>query len=286
MNDVNRTEQANRLIEAASNDLTAIRERKPLIHHITNFVVMNETANATLCIGALPVMAHAKEEVAEMVTVAGALLLNIGTLTSELVDSMIIAGKKANELGVPVVFDPVGVGATSLRTAACRRIMSEIELSYIRGNNAEIGILAGAGGEIKGVEAVGKNDDIQEVAKAFASESRAIVSVTGPIDIVTDGANIALISNGNYMMGTVTGTGCISTTITAAFAAVQKPVKDGERYDLFAAATGALIAYGIAGENAAAPYADKPGMFHSALYDAIYALSPADIEMGAKVEIV
>jgi hydroxyethylthiazole kinase len=222
-------------------------------------------------------MAHAKEEVEEMVSVAGALVLNIGTLTPELVESMILAGKRANELGIPVVFDPVGAGATSLRTQACKKIMSNVELAVIRGNSAEIGILAGAGGMIKGVEAVGDSGNIQEIAREFASATGAVVSVTGPTDIITNGSEIALVSNGHAMMATVTGTGCISTTITAAFAAIQP--------DAFIAATGALIAYDIAGELAALNNEGKPGSFHSALYDKLFALTPEVVEKKARVEI-
>jgi len=265
------------LINEIAGDLKKIRDNKPLVHHITNFVVMNETANATLCIGALPVMAHAKEEVEEMAGFAGALLLNIGTLTPELVESMIIAGKKANELGIPIVFDPVGAGATRLRTDASNRIIRELDIAIIRGNSAEIGILAGAGGEIKGVEAVGKSDRMIDVAREFAAQGNFVISVTGPQDIVTDGERTALVSNGDPVMSTVTGTGCMSTTITAAFAAVQE--------DYFKAATGALIAFGIAGENAAALAGAKPGMFHAMLYDALYELSEDEIVRGAKVEI-
>lgn len=265
------------LINEIASDLQKIRDNKPLVHHITNFVVMNETANATLCIGALPVMAHAKEEVQEMASFAGALLLNIGTLTPELVDSMILAGKKANELGVPVVFDPVGAGATKLRTDASNRIIEELDIAIIRGNSAEIGILAGAGGEIKGVEAIGKSDGMIDIARDFAAKGNFVISVTGPQDIVTDGDRVALVSNGDPVMATVTGTGCMSTTITAAFAAVQK--------DYFKAATGALVAFGIAGENAAALSGEKPGTFHATLYDALYQLSQDIILRGAKVEI-
>ncbi|HEY3373986.1 MAG TPA: hydroxyethylthiazole kinase [Candidatus Aquicultor sp.] len=268
----------NPVVNAIASDLSKIRENKPLIHHITNFVVMNETANATLCIGALPVMAHAKEEVEEMVCFASALLLNIGTLTPELIDSMVLAGKKANELGVPIVFDPVGAGATALRTDACKRILNELDIAIIRGNSAEIGILAGAGGEIKGVEAIGTINGMAEIAQAFAAANNFTVSVTGATDIVTDGMRVALIKNGDPIMATVTGTGCISTTITAAFAAVQN--------DTFLAATGALVAYGIAGENAARVSGEKPGTFHACLYDALYELSPEDIIRGAKVEVI
>jgi hydroxyethylthiazole kinase len=223
-------------------------------------------------------MAHAKEEVEEMVAVAGALVLNIGTLTPELVESMILAGKKANELDIPIVFDPVGAGATSLRTQACKKIMSDVKLAIIRGNSAEIGILAGAGGMIKGVEAVGDSGNIREISEGFASSTGSVVSVTGPTDIITNGTKTALVSNGHAMMATVTGTGCISTTITAAFAAV--------RSDAFIAAAGALIAYGIAGELAAVKNEGKPGSFHVALYDELFALTPEVVERIARVELV
>jgi hydroxyethylthiazole kinase len=222
-------------------------------------------------------MAHAKEEVEEMVSVAGALVLNIGTLTPELVESMILAGKKANELSIPVIFDPVGAGATTLRTQACKKIMSDVNLAVIRGNSAEIGILAGAGGMIKGVEAVGDSGNIRETAREFASSTGAVVSVTGPTDIITNGSEIALVSNGHAMMATVTGTGCISTTITAAFAAVQS--------DAFIAAAGALIAYDIAGELAALKNEGKPGSFHAALYDELFTITPELVAKKARVEI-
>lgn len=265
-------------IREIADDLLKIKENKPLVHHITNFVVMNETANATLCIGALPVMAHAREEVSEMVAFAGALLLNIGTLTPELIDSMILAGKRANELEIPVVLDPVGAGATKLRTESTKRIMDEVKLSIIRGNGAEVGIIAGAGGEIKGVESVGKSEQMIEVARELASREGIVVSVTGPEDIITDGERVALVRNGDPMMATVTGTGCISTTMVAAFAAVQK--------DYFKAASGALVAYGIAGEKAVAFSGERPGTFHAALYDSIYSLTSDDILRGAKIELI
>lgn len=265
------------LVKEIAGDLGRLRDAKPLVHHITNFVVMNETANATLCIGALPVMAHAREEVEEMVGIAGALLLNIGTLTPELVDTMVIAGKKANELGVPVVFDPVGAGATTLRTESSKRILSEVKISIIRGNSGEISILAGAGGEVRGVEAVGKSDRMVDVAREFAARENCVVSVTGVEDIVTDGERVALIANGDPMMATITGTGCMSTTITAAFAAIQK--------DYFNAAAGALVAFGIAGERAAAASGAKPGTFHSALYDALYSITQDDVIRGARIEL-
>ncbi|HEX21676.1 MAG TPA: hydroxyethylthiazole kinase, partial [Actinobacteria bacterium] len=156
--------------EEIAADLAKIRATKPLLHHITNMVVMNETANATLCLGALPVMAHAREEVEEMVGFAGTLILNIGTLYPELVESMIAAGKKANELNVPVIFDPVGVGATKLRTDSAKKIISEVNISVVRGNAAEVSILGGFEGKIKGVESIGGYSNLINVAKEFANQ--------------------------------------------------------------------------------------------------------------------
>jgi len=262
------------IIKEFAEDFKKIKEERPLIHQITNFVVQNETANMTLCLGALPVMAWEEEEVAEMVTHAGALLLNVGNIGWA--GAMITAGKRANELGIPVVLDPVGAGATAPRTDAIKRIISEVKIAIIRGNSAEIGILAGAGGEIKGVEAVGDNEGILEAAREFAAKKDFVVSVTGPEDTVTDGERVALIKNGHPMMATVTGTGCMSTTVTASFAAVQR--------DYFKAAAGALVAYGIAGEKAAAISGEKPGTFHAALYDSVYSLTKDDILGGVKVE--
>ncbi|MDO9536858.1 MAG: hydroxyethylthiazole kinase, partial [Thermoplasmata archaeon] len=136
------------MLKQISSDLTLLREKKPLIHSITNLVVMNETANAILCLGALPIMAHAKEEVEEMVGITGALVLNIGTLTPDWIDSMILAGKRANELGTPVILDPVGAGATKLRTESSKRILKEVKVDIVRGNAGEIAVLAGIAAEV------------------------------------------------------------------------------------------------------------------------------------------
>jgi len=266
------------LNEIFAKDLEEIRQKKPLIHHITNFVVMNETANITLCLGALPVMAHAKEEVEEMVSVAGALLLNIGTLTPELVESMIVAAQKANELNIPVILDPVGAGATGLRTDSARRIINETKVSIIRGNGAEISILAGTGGEIRGVESINSGENMTEVAKKYAAKEQCVITITGKEDIVSDGERVAVIKNGHPMLATVTGTGCMSSTIVAGFAAVQE--------DKFLGAIGGLVAFGLAGEKAAENSGNNPGTFHVCLYDRLAALTCNDIIAGAKVEIV
>ena len=167
----------------AGHDLAAIRERKPLVHQITNFVVMNETANATLALGALPVMAHAVQEVAEMASVASALVLNIGTLSDEWVEAMLLAGHAANRAGVPVVLDPVGAGATAYRTETARHLLEDLDVAVVRGNSAEIAILAGHAAEIRGVEAVGSASG-PELAQEAARALGCVAAVTGPVDVL------------------------------------------------------------------------------------------------------
>jgi hydroxyethylthiazole kinase len=256
-------------------DLAAIRERKPLVHQITNYVVMNETANATLALGALPVMAHALEEVEEMASIAGALVLNIGTLSGHWIEAMVLAAKAADAAGVPVVLDPVGAGATRLRTETARRILGEVEIAVVRGNAAEVATLAGREAEIRGVESIGAAGSRAELAEAASAELGCVVSVTGPVDHVSDGERTIAIANGDALLGTVTGTGCMSTAMTGCFLAVaSSPLQ---------AAAEALVAFGVAGEDAAVG-AKGPGSFHVALYDALYNLDPSTLDSRAKVE--
>ena len=259
----------------AGADLAAIRERKPLVHQITNYVVMNETANATLSLGALPVMAHALEEVEEMASVAGALVLNIGTLSDHWIEAMLLAAKSANAADVPVVLDPVGAGATRLRTETAKRILDEAEVAVVRGNAAEVATLAGREAEIRGVESIGAADSGADLAKAAASALGCVASVTGPVDHVSDGARTIAVANGDALLGTVSGTGCMSTAITGCFLAVAATPLE--------AAAEALVAFGVAGEDAAVG-ARGPGSFHVALYDALYNLDPATLDSRAKVE--
>ena len=225
--------------------LAVVRERKPLVHSITNYVVMNETANAVLALGALPVMAHAQEEVAEMVALAGALVLNIGTLSEPWIEAMLIAGRAANERGVPVVLDPVGAGATAYRTANGRRRLDEQDVTVHRGNAREGATLG------------------------------LVASVTGPVDYVSDGERAAAVGNGHPLLASITGTGCMATALTGCFLAGKE--------DAFEAAVEALVAFGVAGEDAAVG-AMGPGSFHVALYDALAGLDPGTLTRRAKVE--
>jgi len=256
-------------------DLRAIRKRKPLVHQITNYVVMNETANATLALGALPVMAHALQEVEEMASAASALVLNIGTLSDDWVEAMLLAGRAANRAGAPLVLDPVGAGATRYRTETSRRLLRDLDVAVVRGNSAEIATLAGRAAEIRGVEAVGAAGG-PELARDAARALGCVAAVTGPVDHVSDGEQTISVSNGHELLGTVTGTGCMSTAITGCFLAVRPD-------DPLEAAAEALVAFGVAGEEAAKK-AKGPGSFHVALYDALYGLDPDKLDKQAKIE--
>ena len=255
--------------------LKRLRETKPLVHQITNYVVMNETANATLALGALPVMAHAREEVEEMVALAGALVLNIGTLSPHWVEAMVVAGRAANERGVPVVLDPVGAGATTYRTETARYLLDEVQVAVLRGNAGEVATLVGVAAEVRGVESVAAGDDAAGLARAAGAQLGLVASVTGPVDHVSDGETVVSIANGDPWLAAITGTGCISSALTGCFLAVNRdrPLE---------AAAEALVALGVAGEDAAR-HARGPGSFHVALYDSLAALDPATIDARAHI---
>lgn len=260
----------------AALNLTAVRERRPLVHNITNMVVMNLTANALLALGASPVMAHALEEVEEMVSLAGALVLNIGTLTTDSVAAMIAAGRRAAAAGRPVILDPVGAGATVFRTASARKILSETRISVLRGNASEILSLGDAAAGTKGVDSVHAVDEAARSAGALAVRLGTTLAITGPVDLVTDGRRVLRISNGHPLMARVTGTGCTATAIIGAFLAVDPDA-------VSAAATG-LAFFGLAGELAAREAA-APGSFMVKMLDALYSLTPEQVEEGARIAV-
>jgi hydroxyethylthiazole kinase len=255
--------------------LRELRERKPLVHQITNYVVMNETANATLALGALPVMAHACEEVEEMVALAGALVLNIGTLSPHWVDAMLLAGKAANERGIPVVLDPVGAGATRYRTETALRLLDEVKVAVLRGNQGEVATLVGVEAEVRGVESIGAGSEPVYLARTAARNLELVAAVTGPVDHVSDGDRVLAVANGHELLAAVTGTGCMSSAITGCFLAVA-----GD-WPLDAAAA-ALAAFGVAGEDASRE-AKGPGSFHVGLYDALAGLEPVTLDARARI---
>jgi hydroxyethylthiazole kinase len=255
--------------------LHELRERKPLVHQITNYVVMNETANATLALGALPVMAHAPEEVEEMVGLASALVLNIGTLSEHWIEAMLLAGRTATERGIPVALDPVGAGATAYRTETARRILDEVGVTVLRGNAGEVATLVGADAEVRGVESMAVGLEPAELAREAAGQLGLVASVTGPVDHVSDGGRTLVVANGDPLLASVTGTGCISSALTGCFLAA-KPEEPLE------AAAEALAALGVAAEDAAAG-AGGPGTFHARLYDALAALDPDTLDGQARI---
>lgn len=262
------------LAAQAAENLKKIRETKPLVHNVTNFVVMNFTANVLLAAGASPVMAHAENEVEEMVSFAKALVLNIGTLDDAWIASMVKAGKKATELGVPIVLDPVGAGATKLRTEAAKRILAETRVALVRGNASEILALGGGAAKTKGVDAADSVEAAAERATGLARELGVPVAITGPVDFITDGQRVLRVANGHPLMGCVTGTGCGATAIIGAFAGVDP--------DPVSAAATALAYYGLAGEYAA-DGAAGPGSFMIRFLDALHALTSEEILHGGNI---
>ena len=255
--------------------LRRLRERRPLVHQITNYVVMNETANATLALGALPVMAHAREEVEEMAGLASALVLNIGTLSPSWVEAMLLAGRAASERGIPVVLDPVGAGATRYRTETARRILQEVRVTVLRGNAGEVATLVGAEAEVRGVESIAAGLEPHELAREAAQRLGLVASVTGPVDHVSDGERSLAVANGHSLLAAVTGTGCIASALTGCFLAAKADAP-------LEAAAEALAALGVAAEDAAGGAAG-PGTFHARLYDALAGLAPDTLDERARI---
>ena len=256
--------------------LTLVRMKRPLVHHITNYVTVNDCANITIAAGAAPVMADALEEVCEMVTCAGALVLNIGTLNKSQIESMLLAGGMANDRQIPVILDPVGAGATCFRTKSAQSLLDELKITVLKGNAGEIGTLAGAEAQVKGVDSHGVTGDIEKIAHNYAKRAGMTLVVSGATDIVTDGRRILLVENGHPMMGGISGTGCMAASVIGAYVSVTD--------DPVIASSAALAAFGLAGEKAAA-WARGPGSFRTALFDEMAALKPGDLLSGSRVRV-
>lgn len=257
-------------------DLERIRTEKPLVHHLTNFVAMNDSANITLAIGASPVMSHAHEEVQEMVAAASALLINIGTLDEYWIKSMLLAGKKANELNIPVLLDPVGAGATKLRSDAARNLMNEVNFTIIKGNYGEILSLAGGEGVVKGVDSASRDFD-PELLRDFAERTNCVAVATGKYDYFSDGKSVFRLENGHELLASITASGCMLGSVIASFMAVQSDA-------LLAAIQGAAC-YAIAGELAAAKSTGM-GSFRANLMDEVAALDAETVLERMRLEEV
>lgn len=254
--------------------LRKLGEERPLVHHVTNYVTVNLVANVTLSTGALPVMAHAVDEVAEMSAAASALVINIGTLDSSQIESALVAGESANENGRPIILDPVGAGATTLRTQTAERLLTELEISAVCGNAGEIATLAGLSAEVRGVESLA--GDAEEATVQAARTLGLTVSATGETDYVSDGTRTLAVENGHPLMGRIVGSGCASTAVVGCFAAVG-----GGDVETVA---GALAYFGRSGE-VAAERADGPGTFEPRLLDALAGLAgdPSGLEDAVRV---
>ena len=254
--------------------LEKVRAKKPLVHHLTNWVTVYDCAQITRAVGALPVMAHAPEEVEEMVSLAGALVLNIGTLTTDFIESMVLAGKKANDLGIPVILDVVGAGATQLRTKKSFELLDKVKFRAIKGNSSEIGTLAGVKALTRGVEAESVEGSLKDLAEKLANQRKCAAIVTGAEDIISANGKTVAVKNGHELMGKVVGTGCMAASVLGAFNAVEE--------DALEASASALACFGVAGELAAMK-AREPMKFKTELMDSLYSLS-ADDSKRAKIE--
>lgn len=241
----------------------SIREKAPVVHSITNYVVMNNTANALLAIGASPVMAHAEEEMEEMVGIASALVINIGTLSERWVRSMFLATEAARRKGIPIVFDPVGVGATSYRTGVARELIEAVPPEIIRGNASEIMALLDAGGKTRGVDSSAASEDAVTIGRQLHAQSGSVVCISGATDYIIGAAGVIMNKTGHPMMTRVTGLGCTASALCGAFAAVSA--------DPFEAAAEAMAVMGIAGEIAASR-SQGPGTLQVHFIDALYNL--------------
>ncbi len=262
-------------IQALANALTLLRETAPVVHAITNWVTAGDVANALHAVGARPVMAFAPEEVKEIVSGSDALVLNLGTPDPIRVKAMLLAGSHASTLGKPIVFDPVGVGGSRFRMEAATSLLSEVRVTVIRGNKAEIGAIAGMGGKLRGIDAACGPSDLSSAARALSQKTGAVVAVTGPEDLIVKDERNVLVENGHPIMAKVTGTGCILSAIIGAFAAAES--------DPLIAAVGAIAFFGVAGEIAALR-AQGPGTFRPALLDVLSELSPEDLIANARLK--
>ena len=264
-----------------------VRQKSPLIHNITNYVTVNDCANMLLACGGSPIMADDPEDAVEITAICGGLNLNIGTLNRRTIPAMLSAGRRANELGHPVVLDPVGAGASTLRTDTARSLLEKVRFAVIRSNISEIKTLALGSGTTKGVDAdvadrvTEENlDEAVAFAKGFARHTGSVIAITGAIDIVTDGERAFCIRNGRPEMSAITGTGCQLSALTAAFVTANpdRPLE---------AAAAAVCAMGLCGEIAYARMTELDGnsSYRNYIIDAMYRLTPAELERGARYEV-
>lgn len=255
--------------------LERVRKEKPVVHHLTNWVTIYDCAQIVKSLGASPVMAHAKEEAADMAGIASALVLNIGTLTPEFVDAMKVAAQSANKKGIPVVLDVCGAGATPLRDKKCSELLTEVKIDIIKGNASEIARVSGEDVRTKGVDSGEVTSDIRDIVKRSAKKFNSTVVITGKEDYVADPKTVYKIKNGHQMMTYVVGTGCMAASVIGAFAAVER--------DLAYASAAGLACFGIAAE-CAAQRSDGPMSFKDKLFDCLFSLDKDTVKKLVKIE--
>lgn len=266
--------------EEFGESLRRLREKRPLIHQISNYVTINDCANITLAIGASPVMADDVNEVEEMVSLAAALVLNMGMPNSRKLEAMLAAGRQAMRQGIPIVFDPVGAGATKLRIDAALKILNELKISVIRGNLSEIKTLLGIGSGTRGVDCIEPQEDNHALAKNLSQKLGSVVAITGPTDVIAYNNEVCYIHNGTELLAGMTGTGCMTTSLIACFCSVTN--------NAFAGTIAGVAAMGIAGEFAEQKLAKDEGLgtFRMRLFDGVSNLTPDTLTHSLKFKIL
>ncbi|UJP66194.1 hydroxyethylthiazole kinase [Mongoliitalea daihaiensis] len=254
--------------------ISNLKTQSPLVQSITNYVVMNNTANALLAAGASPIMAHAHSEVKDMLSIVGALVINIGTLDEYWYESMLMAAAHAHATQKPWVLDPVGAGATPYRNELLTELLA-YKPNVIRGNASEIMSLASVNIQSKGVDSTNSSDEALDAGIQLSQQTGAVVVISGQVDYIIDGTRIAQVKNGNPMMAKVTGMGCTASALTGAMIALEK--------DYFLASTAAMVLMGIAGDIASEK-AEGPGTLQLYFYDALYNLTAEMVEERMIVE--
>lgn len=265
-----------RAAEAICDIVSRLKQVRPVVYHITNAVAAGFVADATLAVGASPVMGPSPEESGELAVLASAVVLNLGMPSRESVEAMVTAGRAANERGIPVVLDPVAGGATSFRRTALARILGEVRVSVVRGNSAEVAFLAGMQSSFRGTESAAAGEEPAEVAEVASKKLRVVAAVTGAVDYVSDGRRLASVANGHPVMGETSGTGCVVSALVGAFCAVEP--------DFFTASLAALACAAVAGEMAVEA-SRGPGSFRVAWLDALRNLSRDDLQERLRVTI-
>ena len=257
--------------------LDKIRQQNPLIHNITNLVAANLSANGLLAIGASPLMSANLAEMRELAALSNALVINIGTLNGSDREAMLLAGKAANQQGIPVVLDPVGVGATNYRRETVKALLKEVQFALIRGNAGELASIAEVAWQAKGVDAGSGSGDLVQIAQKVAQQYACTVLISGATDVISDGKRLALVANGTPLFPKITASGCLLSAVCAAFLAVAQE-------DAFGAVLEACSAYTVAGELAAAGLSSEYGRFQSRLLDELGGMTSAKVAQCANIQ--